>query len=62
MRSGALALGAAALMVVPAIPASATPAAETCHPPRYDTVACACLAVARVLTKVTGETWTCDTA
>lgn len=52
-------MGAAALMVVPAIPASATAAAETCHPPNYDTVHCACEAVGRIWIDLTGGEWYC---
>ena len=59
MKKTVLAAGAAVLMLVPAAPASATTATETCHPPRYDTVACACRIVVTILTKVTGDPWTC---
>lgn len=51
-----LAAAAAATIALPAAPARA---AETCHPPRYDTVACVCHAAAALLTKVTGDEWTC---
>lgn len=59
MRKTALAAGAAALMLVPAVPASAATAIETCHPPRYPTVSCVCRIVVTVLTEVTGDPWTC---
>lgn len=62
MRRALLAVGAAALLAVPAAPASAATVAETCHPPSYDTVACVCGAVARALTKLTGDPWTCANA
>ena len=52
-------IGAAALLAVPAVPASATATAETCHPPRYDTYACVCGAAARALTAITGDPWYC---
>lgn len=49
---------AAATMVVPAAPATA---AETCHPPNYDTVYCACVIVGRVFTSVVpGSQWACS--
>lgn len=59
IRRGLVTAGAAALLLVPAVPASATTMAETCHPPRYDTWACVCGAVARTLTKLTGDPWYC---
>lgn len=58
-RSALLAVGAAALLLVPAAPAPATTSDLTCHPPSHDTVACVCGAVARLLTKVTGDPWYC---
>lgn len=58
MKRGFIALGAAVLIALPAVPAAAT-TAETCHPPNYDTVACVCGAVARALTKITGDPWYC---
>lgn len=49
----------AAALVVPPPAAAAT--AETCHPPRYDTVKCACEAMARALSPVIPpETWNCN--
>ena len=61
MRKGLIALGATAALLVPAMPASASTVDETCHPPRYDTVACACRITISVLELVTGEDWQCDT-
>lgn len=52
-------IGAAALLLIPAVPAGAAETMETCHPPRYDTVACVCRIVLTVLTKVTGDPWYC---
>lgn len=59
MRNALIAVGAAALMLVPAVPASATTTVETCHPPRYDTVACVCRAAVLVLELVTDKDWQC---
>ncbi len=48
---------AAASMIVPAAPATA---AETCHPPNYDTVYCACVTVGRIfVTVVPDSQWAC---
>ncbi len=62
MRRALLTAGAAVLLAVPALPASAATAADTCHPPNYPTVSCVCGAVARVLTQLTGDPWTCTSA
>lgn len=59
MRKTMLAAGAAALMLVPAVPASATTSVESCHPPRYDPVRCVCPAAVFVLELITGEGWVC---
>lgn len=49
---------AAALAVPPPAAAATT---ETCHPPRYDTVHCACEAMVRALSPVIPpESWNCD--
>lgn len=53
------AIGAAALLLVPAVPAGAAETMETCHPPRYDTVACVCRAAVFVLELVTDKDWQC---
>ena len=60
MKKTVLAAGAAVLMLVPAGPASAATATETCHPPNYDTVHCACVAVARIGQLILREwQWNC---
>ena len=58
-KRGLMVAGIAAMLMVLAVPASATTMAETCHPPRYDTVHCACEAVGRIWIKVTGGEWSC---
>lgn len=59
MRRALIALGTAALLAAPVVPASAATADLTCHPPRYDTYACVCGAAARALTAITGDPWYC---
>ena len=49
-------VAAAAALLMPATPAAS---AETCHPPNYDTVHCACVAVGRIWIKLTGGEWYC---
>ncbi len=53
---GLAAVGTAGLLMVPAVPASASTAAETCH---YEPVSCACRIVVTVLRDLTGDPWTC---
>ncbi len=56
---GAASAAVAAALVIPPPAAAAT--ADTCHPPNYDTVKCACEAMARALSPVIPpETWNCD--
>ncbi len=56
----ATSLALAAALVTPPVPAGAT-TAETCHPPRYDTVKCACEAMARALSPVIPPaSWDCN--
>lgn len=58
-----IALVAAAAAVVASAPAgiSTARAAETCHPPNYNTVYCACVAMARALSPVIPpESWDCN--
>lgn len=52
-----IAAAAAATMAMPVAPAQA---AETCHPPRYDTVYCACVAVGRIWVDLTGGDFYCE--
>lgn len=56
MLAPVIAAAAAATMAMPVAPAQA---AETCHPPNYDTVHCACEAVGRVWIDLTGGEWYC---
>ncbi len=49
------AVGAAAVLTIPAAPATAK-ANETCH---YEPVSCACRIVVTVLRDLTGDPWTC---
>ena len=58
-KRGLLAAGASVLLMLPVVPASASTTAETCHPPNYDTLQCACEAVGRIWIKVTGGQWYC---
>lgn len=52
-----LAAAAAATIALPAAPAKA---ADTCHPPNYDTVYCACVIVGRIfVTVVPDSQWAC---
>jgi hypothetical protein len=55
----ALALAAGAVAATSVMPATPAAAAETCHPPNYDTVRCACEAVGRVWIWLTGGQWMC---
>ena len=56
-KKAAVAVGAAALLLAPAVPAAAAEA-DNCYIHR-DPVVCACVAVAQLLTKVTGDQWMC---
>ena len=46
------------IMIASVVPAHAA-TADTCHPPNYDTVHCACVAVGRIWIWVTGGQWAC---
>lgn len=46
------------IMIASGVPVQAA-AADNCHPPRYDTVHCVCVAVGRVWIALTGEDWAC---
>ncbi len=51
---------AAAAAVALAMPAAPAKAAETCHPPNYDTVYCVCVTVGRIfVTVVPDSQWAC---
>lgn len=44
-----------------AVPAAPVQAAESCHPPRYDTLHCVCVAVGTVWNTVTNDDqWACS--
>ena len=58
-RNGLISLGAAAALLLPATPAPAATTVETCHPPRYDTLACVCRVAVTVLELVTDKDWQC---
>ena len=57
MKRTAVAMGTAAMLLAPAVPATAADA-DSCYIHR-DPVVCACVAVATALTRVTGDEWMC---
>ena len=60
IRMGLVAGAAAMLAVAPVAPAAAADAsADNCFIHTDDWVRCACIPVAALLTKVTGEQWQC---